>query len=1070
MVPTRFPAREDNAPDRVGASFFRKENAERRQFRPAKAHDAASFSHSAREAISPPLSRHRTTGIADPKVASRAVPVNGKPKEVIWTVETMKEQMLGLFKEVERVHCLVAAHAIESTRPSRQIIEVGEDLFAGLSSEPVATEPGKAMKLKFKQHIKNRKDNREEYHRVTPIKTDKDRVPPYMFHHKNIKKNILTPNTMLSFVPHLRDLEADEEARYNKWLEALEGLDMISGFNPKNREEKHAQAMQYERARTLSLFWRRWLDVMSIPQCTEQALKDFIRQEMVESYNRRQSREMPSLQEMQSNLFPTNMTPVQMFAAAFRDCFEKGRSPSEQIKLRDVLFLDPSVLIPTETKPAVKDGPNCYAGDEFDLAESNTYIALGCLICFSHSCEHGDYDSQNNRRAYAITSARVRDYLEKRKSQSSSVGYTSLTSTPGDQPKQRCFRKCYQTFPTHTRNNLNLSDDEVYLVRSISVSADSSKIGMDPVCLAAELLNRDCRDVYVILRSVVQASPAKVLASPRTPEKRRTPNLAWYDRSKKLLLGDWQDHIRTQEFSRKDLIEPCMHAGPCSSQNCGCVKAGLLCERFCACNVETCAWKFDGCACHSLGKTCQKKQGDKQCICIQLNRECDPDLCEPCGAFERADSRRARDDILHATGCQNCQLQRGVSQPLMLGKSQLGFMYGLYAADDISHDQFVIEYVGELIIHDEGERREARRGDEFVERSTASYVFTLLEQEGIWVDAAIYGNLSRYVNHAPERNVENPKLKSNVTPQVLYVNGEYRIKFIATRDIRRGEELFFNYGQHFPNLNSKLLRNKAETNGNAAKKPRQQRRGRPAAVMGKKSKALAKKHQIEKVKSKQRAGRKRKQQHDQELEEENQNNEVGEANGDTRTEMVEAEAEEEEDGRGGEDDNTYTEFADQSRMPMNESTLKVDGQVETRSRKRPRKGSLVNRTGLLGETQPVTKGKRGGARKGSGRPRKHPRPVTEPNNTSGKEKATSFATTATMKAVPYPTMNRLPNHNSEEDHRMKDASPECIPDSEDERERTQGDTSLYTQYSPSDRRLDRTPRNRKPSIRMRESQ
>ncbi len=37
--------------------------------------------------------------------------------------------------------------------------------------------------------------------------TNKERVPSYRFHHVGIKKNVLTPNTMLTFVPHLRDLE-----------------------------------------------------------------------------------------------------------------------------------------------------------------------------------------------------------------------------------------------------------------------------------------------------------------------------------------------------------------------------------------------------------------------------------------------------------------------------------------------------------------------------------------------------------------------------------------------------------------------------------------------------------------------------------------------------------------------------------------------------------------------------------------------------------------------------------------------------------------------------------------------
>ncbi|KAG7127878.1 Histone-lysine N-methyltransferase EHMT1 like protein [Verticillium longisporum] len=141
------------------------------------------------------------------------------------------------------------------------------------------------------------------------------------------------------------------------------------------------------------------------------------------------------------------------------------------------------------------------------------------------------------------------------------------------------------------------------------------------------------------------------------------------------------------------------------------------------------------------------------------------------------------------------------------GKSQLdGCGYGLFTLEDIAQHEFVIEYTGELIMHDEGVRREARRGEVFDEGSFTSYVFSLLDSEGIWVDAAIYGNHSRYINHEQDTY--------NVEPKILYVNGEYRIRFSATRNIQAGEELFFNYGNNFPNLTKKMIKDKtAEEDG-----------------------------------------------------------------------------------------------------------------------------------------------------------------------------------------------------------------------------------------------------------------
>jgi len=176
----------------------------------------------------------------------------------------------------------------------------------------------------------------------------------------------------------------------------------------------------------------------------------------------------------------------------------------------------------------------------------------------------------------------------------------------------------------------------------------------------------------------------------------------------------------------------------------------------------------------------------------------------------------------------------------MIGQSQLdGCGYGLFTAENIAQDEFVIEYTGELISHDEGVRREARRGNVFDETSNSSYLFTLLENEGIWVDAAIYGNMSRYINHASEYDRKG----CNITPKILYVNGEFRIKFSALREIKAGEELFFNYGDNFPNLTKKLLdRDEDKQNGdgnNTQKRQRNTARKTTTKVKGGKARKTA---------------------------------------------------------------------------------------------------------------------------------------------------------------------------------------------------------------------------------------
>ncbi|KAG9507766.1 hypothetical protein J7337_001321 [Fusarium musae] len=339
-----------------------------------------------------------------------------------------------------------------------------------------------------------------------------------------------------------------------------------------------------------------------------------------------------------------------------------------------------------------------------------------------------------------------------------------------------------------------------------------------------------------------------------------------------------------------------------------------------------------------------------------LNRECDPDVCGRCGVVERADPENADDEVLHSTGCQNCSLQRGQAKSLALGESQLeGVGYGLFTIEDISQDDFIIEYVGELITHDEGVRREARRGDVFDEESNISYVFTLLDNEGIWVDAATYGNLSRYINHASESD----KRGCNITPRILYVNGEYRIKFTAMRDIKAGEELFFNYGENFPNLTKKLLDHKVGGKSDQGKKRSRRPNGEGVARKNPKT-----------DKKKPGKGKKRAQ---AVLDEDDMLvDTLGFAPKPLRKRKkgpFEEDSEEEEYHPTG---------TDASIMETPSDGDSDFGNSAARLRKRARqdgKGAASSHNGKP-RGDPKTRGKRGGARPGSGRPRKYPRKLT----------------------------------------------------------------------------------------------
>lgn len=105
---------------------------------------------------------------------------------------------------------------------------------------------------------------------------------------------------------------------------------------------------------------------------------------------------------------------------------------------------------------------------------------------------------------------------------------------------------------------------------------------------------------------------------------------------------------------------------------------------------------------------------------------------------------------------------------------------GVYATRDISKDEKIIEYVGEIITKEES----AKRGTEQHERSinhgdAAVYIFNLSDK---WdLDGNVPWNTARLINHSCEPNCE------------AWMDGK-RIFIHALRDIKEGEELTFDYG------------------------------------------------------------------------------------------------------------------------------------------------------------------------------------------------------------------------------------------------------------------------------------
>ncbi|MCD7469283.1 hypothetical protein HAX54_008211 [Datura stramonium] len=163
---------------------------------------------------------------------------------------------------------------------------------------------------------------------------------------------------------------------------------------------------------------------------------------------------------------------------------------------------------------------------------------------------------------------------------------------------------------------------------------------------------------------------------------------------------------------------------------------------------------------------CHCKPSDRRmgcgdgCLNRMLNVECVRGTC-PCG--ERCSNQQFQKRNYAKLKCFKC------------GKKG----YGLQLLEDVSEGQFLIEYVGEVLdLH----AYEARQKEYALKGHKHFYFMTLNGSEVI--DACAKGNLGRFINHSCDPNCRTEK---------WMVNGEVCIGLFALRDIKKGEEVTFDY-------------------------------------------------------------------------------------------------------------------------------------------------------------------------------------------------------------------------------------------------------------------------------------
>lgn len=139
--------------------------------------------------------------------------------------------------------------------------------------------------------------------------------------------------------------------------------------------------------------------------------------------------------------------------------------------------------------------------------------------------------------------------------------------------------------------------------------------------------------------------------------------------------------------------------------------------------------------------------------------------------------------------CKNKRIQSKI-YPKMLLKPAQSKGLGVFADENLMEDQFIVEYIGEVVSQQQLVGRMAK-----YERSKSkhSYIMsakceTLTGKKTMIVDATKMGNISRFINHSCD---------PNCYVQIWETFGYNRIAVFAKQKIQKGEELTYNYGIQF---------------------------------------------------------------------------------------------------------------------------------------------------------------------------------------------------------------------------------------------------------------------------------
>ena len=160
------------------------------------------------------------------------------------------------------------------------------------------------------------------------------------------------------------------------------------------------------------------------------------------------------------------------------------------------------------------------------------------------------------------------------------------------------------------------------------------------------------------------------------------------------------------------------------------------------------------------------------CECAAKGKQCNDETCFNFSTqIECVDCLNPR--------CQNQRMQKKEWAKMDVRETPMKHGYGLFAGEDMKEGQLIVEFLGEVINNKTMRARGCNGAKQLYLHNIAPNTY---------LDATQKGSIARFTNHSCEPNVKHER---------WIVNGNLCIGVFALKDLKKGEELGFDYHWKF---------------------------------------------------------------------------------------------------------------------------------------------------------------------------------------------------------------------------------------------------------------------------------